>query len=86
MGEVSEVARKVKIKVLIEIDEEGQGRPRSLTWEDGRQFVIDRVLDVRPAVALKTGGSGLRYTCRISGREVYLFEDRGKWFMEGRDT
>ncbi len=80
------MARRVKVRVVVEFDEEGRGRPQSLTWEDGRQYRIDRVLDVRPAVALKAGGSGIRYTCRILGREVYLFEDRGCWFMEGPDT
>ncbi len=79
------MARRVTVKVVVEIDEEGQSWPQSLTWEDGRRFMIDRVLDVRPAVALKVGGSGLRYTCRILGREVYLFNDRGCWFMEGRE-
>lgn len=80
------MARQVRVKVLAEYDEDGHIRPCSLTWEDGRRYTIDRVLDVRPAVALKVGGAGMRYTCRILGREVYLFEDRGKWFMEGRDA
>ncbi len=78
------MARKVVVRVLAEFDEQGQVRPRSIVWEDGRSYAIDRVLDVRPAASLKVGGSGIRYTCRIQGQVVYLFEDDRCWFMEGR--
>jgi len=30
---------------------------------------------------LKAGGMGIRYTCRICNKQVYLFNDEGKWFM-----
>jgi hypothetical protein len=79
------VARKVFVRVLAEFDEQGQLMPRSITWEDGRRYTIDRVLDVRRAASLKVGGSGVRYTCRIRGAEVYIFQDDNRWFMEGRD-
>ena len=78
------MARKVTVRVLAEFDEQGQLLPRSVTWEDGRQYAIDRILDVRQAASLKVGGSGLRYTCRIRGQAVYLFRDDNRWFMEGR--
>lgn len=45
-------------------------------------FAIDRVLDVRQAASLRGGGQGMRYTCRICGKEVYLFCDDGRWFLE----
>ena len=60
----------------------GNIRPLAIKWEDGRVFTIDRVLDVRMAAALKAGGQGIRYTCRISGKQVYLFCDGGRWFIE----
>lgn len=78
------MARRVSVKVLLEVDTAGNQRPRVVTWEDGREYPVDRLLDVRPAPSLKVGGSGMRYTCRIQGHAVYLFEDRGQWFMEGR--
>ncbi len=80
------MARKVFVRVLAEFDENGKLLPRSLTWEDGRQYIIDRVLDVCPGVSLKVGGSGIRYTCRILGRQVFLFQDENRWYMEGRDV
>jgi hypothetical protein len=57
-------------------------RPLSLKWEDGRNFEVDRVLDVRQAPSLKGGGFGMRYNCRICNKKVYLFDDEGKWFVE----
>ncbi|MBP2643723.1 MAG: hypothetical protein H6Q67_1610, partial [Firmicutes bacterium] len=61
---------------------DGTIRPLSLKWEDGRIFEIDRLIDVRRAASLKGGGLGIRYTCKIMGKQVYLFEDEGKWFLE----
>ena len=74
---------KTFVKVTAEHDESGQTRPLFLTWADGRKFEIDRVCDVRLAPALKAGGLGTRYTVKICGKQVYLFEDEGRWFVEG---
>lgn len=73
---------KVFITVTAEFDADGIIRPIRLAWMDGRKYEIDRILDVRQAASLKGGGQGLRYTCRICGKEVYLFCDEGKWFVE----
>lgn len=79
------MARRVYVKVIAEFDEAGGVHPLSVAWEDGRKFEIDRVLDVRRAASTKVGGQGMRYTCRIMGRETFLFEDDGRWFVEARD-
>ncbi|CQR73845.1 hypothetical protein SOV_33470 [Sporomusa ovata DSM 2662] len=73
---------KVHIEVVAKHDKEGRIRPLSLIWENERKFPIDRVLDIRQAASLKAGLQGMRYTCRIAGKEVYLFCDEGKWFLE----
>lgn len=70
------------ICVIAEHDVDGSTKPVSIRWNDGRVFSVDRVLDVRQAPALKSGGLGMRYHCRIHGRHVYLFEDDGRWFLE----
>lgn len=76
--------RKVYVKVIAEFNLEGNITPLWILWEDGRKFPIERVLDVRRAASLKAGGVGLRYTCRIQGKEVYLFYEEPAWFMEGK--
>lgn len=78
------MARRVYVRVIVEYDEAGGVRPLSIAWEDGRSFEVDRLLDVRRAAATKAGGQGIRYTCRIRGHETYLFEDDGRWFVEGK--
>ena len=37
------------------------------------------------AAALKAGGCGIRYTCRIRGQQTYLFLDGDRWFVEQKD-
>lgn len=79
------MARKVFVRVLAEFDLQGRLMPQAFYWEDGRRYEIDRVLDVRRAASLKVGGSGMRYTCRVLGKPVYLFLDDRVWYMEGAD-
>ena len=74
---------KTFVKVTAEHDESGQVRPLFLTWTDGRKYEIDRVTDVRQAPSLRGGGLGMRYTVKVRGKQVYLFEDEGRWFLEG---
>lgn len=63
---------RVEVRVIVEYDLDGQVQPMQIQWPDGRSFYVDRVLDVRMAPA-KSGGSGIRYLCRIQGREVPLY-------------
>lgn len=75
---------KINLEVNAKFDLDGTIRPTSIIWEDGRVFAVDRVLDVRRAASLKAGGTGMRYTCRICGKTVMLWNEEGKWFMEGK--
>lgn len=70
------------VSVEAKFDADGNLLPLCICWEDGRRFEIDRVLDVRYAASLKSGGVGLRYTCRIRNQERYLFLDNNRWFIE----
>jgi len=80
--EVVNVSNKKFVDVTAEHSRDGKVKPLSITWEDGRVYSVDRVLDVRMAAALKAGGQGIRYTCRVHGREIFLFCDEGRWFIE----
>ncbi len=85
---------KVYVKVGVIFREDGTMLPRSLTWEDGRKYPIDRVLHVRPAYAERAGGQGDRYTVMVAGQQRYLFFEHsmemgdihvGRWFIERKE-
>jgi len=73
---------KVYVGVTAAFEPDGRITPVSIKWEDGRAFEIDRVIDVRPAASTKAGGCGIRYTCMVRGREVRLFLEENRWFIE----
>lgn len=75
---------KVFVEVLVHYTRDGQKTPVTVTWEDGRKYDIDKVTDIRRAASLKAGGQGMRYKCRINGRETYLWLEEDKWFVEGK--
>ena len=75
---------KIYVSVNINVDEQGDIRPLSLSLPNGDRYEIDRLRYKTPAASLKVGGRGIRYTVVIGGREKYLFEENGRWFVEGK--
>jgi len=82
---------KTYVSVTADFNSDGVMFPRTLVWEDGMTYEIDRVLDIRPAPALKAGGQGDRYTVMVHGMRKYIFFERttnlngniiGRWFVE----
>ena len=86
---------KVYVPVKADFDADGNIRPYEITWEDGTRYQIDRVLDVRQAAAMRSGGQGDRYTVVIQGEERYLYYERptelhpsrfGRWFVQSAES
>lgn len=75
-------ARKVYVKVLLETDENGNITPVEITWENGRKYTVDKVIDIRRACATKVGGTAIRYQISVCGKHTFLYNDGGKWFVE----
>ena len=82
---------KVYVDVKVDFRSDGVMLPRKITWEDGREYEIDRVTDIRQAAAMRAGGQGDRYTIFVQGKQSYLFFERspsqmgnniGRWFVE----
>ncbi|HOQ36486.1 MAG TPA: hypothetical protein PK033_02210 [Acetivibrio sp.] len=73
---------KVFVDAIVQFTKEGEKIPLEIVWKDGKRFEVDRVLDIRKAASLKAGGRGIRYKCRVRGKEIYLFLDDDKWFIE----
>jgi len=76
--------KKVFVEVSVNFSTDGELTPKSFVWEDGRTYEIDRVYDHKKAASMKVGGQGTRYNCRVMGKDVYIFLEDGRWFMEGK--
>ena len=85
------MSSKVYVEVTSVTSVEGIMLPRSLLWEDGRTYKIDRVSEIKQSAAMKCGGQGDRYTIWIDGKMSYLYFERsaavtgniiGRWFVE----
>ncbi|MGE4282807.1 MAG: hypothetical protein AB7G87_03725 [Clostridia bacterium] len=76
--------RKVFVDMIVKFTHDGQKIPLTVIWEDGRKFSVDRVLNIAKAASLKVGGHGLRYKCRIMGKETLLWFEEDRWFVEAK--
>lgn len=73
--------RKKYVPVVVRFDTDGRLRPMVIEFDEEHKYPVDRVLDVRRAACESVGGVGDRYTCRIQGRESYLWFEKGRWFV-----
>ena len=67
--------RKVYVPVNLDVDAEGNIRPRLIRWIDGRVYEIDRLKHKCRA----------RYTVMIGGHESFLYNEDEKWFVEAKE-
>ncbi|MDO5044756.1 MAG: hypothetical protein Q4E22_05640 [Coriobacteriia bacterium] len=70
------------VEVIVRFTAEGHMFPKEVIWEDGRHFVIDRIIEARRAASLKVGGTGMRYLCQIGAHRTYLYFEDPAWFVE----
>ncbi len=76
------MSEKKFVDVTAYYDCDGNISPLVIHWDNGAEYEIDKIVDVRNAASLKSGGAGIRYTCRIRGQMRYLFLDDNRWFIE----
>jgi hypothetical protein len=72
---------KTFVEVIVKYKSDGKLYPLTILWEDGRKFDIDKIIDIRKATSIKNGGKGIRYTCSIQNKQIYLFLDEDRWFI-----
>lgn len=80
------VIKKVYVDIIAQYGKDGRVTPLTIIWEDGQGYEIEKIRDVRNAASLKVGGTGVRYTVMLQGKEKYLFFDtnENKWFVEAK--
>ena len=67
-------AKRVKkyVEVTAAFFADGRLRPLYIKWDDGREFHIDKIKDIRRADSVTVAGKGIRYTCLIWGKHFIL--------------
>lgn len=76
------MVRKVYVDVVAWHGKDGKSRPLRILWEDGSVYVVERLLNRCRAKSVIVGGGDIRYTVQINGKETFLFEEDGRWFVE----
>lgn len=79
-----EEREKRYVPVIVRFDAAGKMRPVLIEFDEGHKYPVDKVLDVRRAACRSVGGVGDRYTCRIQGKESYLWFEKGRWFVAAK--
>ena len=79
------MTNRVFVGVNLDVTRSGTVCPRAVIWRESAgkdiQYKIDRLTKVC-RMSDRDSGYGFRYTVIIHGKKKYLFEERGKWFVE----
>ncbi len=73
---------KIFVKVIAYYDLDGSITPLKIIWKDNTLYNVDKITQKIPAASLKSGGYGMRYTCKIHGHMRYLYLEETRWFIE----
>lgn len=83
---------KKYVSVDVHFQENGQMLPRTIYWEDGVRYPVDRVISIDRAAAQRAGGQGDRYFISVGGKKTAIFFEHttdqetssipGRWFVE----
>ena len=79
-----EEREKRYVPVIVRFEADGKLRPLEIEFDEAPRSPVDKILDVRRAACQSVGGVGDRYTCRIQGKESYLWFEKGRWFVAAK--
>lgn len=82
IGEKMEYYKRY-VKVITEIDKNGNKMPLSLIWENGDCFNIQHCVKMGNKASL-VGGCGILYKCMIKGQVRDLYYEIDRWFIESK--
>lgn len=74
------MSERIAIQVMYQVDTDGNISPLRITWSDGREFSIERVLHA--CILEDDDVVGVRYTVLICGRQKQLYHlSDNKWYV-----
>lgn len=77
----TESRRKQYVEVLATHRIDGSVRPQVITFAAGPRYDIEKVGKVRPIKDYTTHEIATQYEITVKGKETYLYEDCGRWFV-----
>lgn len=78
---LGQTRRKQYVNVNADHEIDGSVQPQKIVLKDGSVFKVDEVRKVSKVAALSQFATTNRYTVVIHGKETFLYEDCGKWFV-----
>lgn len=76
------IGPKVYVEVCVMFDRDGNMTPISVTWENGRVYPIDKVVDVRRCGGRYNCRESMRYMVYIGNNKTELFYEDPAWYVE----
>lgn len=77
--------RKVYVGVNADFSSDGVLMPRSISLEDGKTYQIEHITHVQPVESTQDNVECNRYTCRINGKNAYVFVEKNgnqhRWYV-----
>lgn len=78
---------KKYVDVNLDVAQDGSITVKSVKWEDRDEgikvFNVDACGTPRRMASMKCGGTGMCYPIRIGGKSTLIWDEEGKWFVEG---
>ena len=71
---------KTFVRVECLVLEDGSAQPKSIIWNDGREFLIRRV--IHSCLVSNGEYEGIRYTVLIGSMEKYLYQLDSRWYVD----
>ena len=77
--------RKQYVEVVATHYIDGSVQPQKIILATGPVFDIEDSREAAPGKACITGELAQRYVVKIMGKETYLYETNGRWFVEMKE-
>lgn len=77
--------RKQYVEVVATHYTDGSVRPQKIVLATGPVYEIEESREAGRGKARTTGEIARRFAVKIRGRETWLYEDGGRWFVEMKE-
>lgn len=73
---------KIFLRVIADMRPDRLVYPQKIIWSDGREFIVQKVTDVRRQFVEEVGELCTKYYCIIDGRfKILCLNDDMRWFV-----